>query len=191
MAPTSLRTQRLLLRQWQDGDLEPFAALNADPQVMEFFPDVLDRATSDVFVARQRALLRERGWGLWAVEVLDSGAFAGFVGLAAVPPELPASGGVEVGWRLAHSCWGQGYAPEAARAVVAHGFDVLGLDEIVSFTTERNVRSRRVMEKVGLTHDPSRDFVHPRTPGWWGAPHVLYAASRSRWEARQARHPAF
>ena len=180
-APVELRTDRLLLRQWREDDREPFAALNGDPAVMEHFPAPMDRAASDALLDRLRGDLAGRGWGLWAVEVLDGGAFAGFVGLAPVGDDLPPAPGVEVGWRLAHEHWGRGYAPEAAARAVRFAFEELALPEVVSFTTVRNARSRRVMSKIGLAHDPARDFDHPRTPGWSGQRHVVYAVTREVW----------
>jgi RimJ/RimL family protein N-acetyltransferase len=179
--PVELRTDRLLLRQWREDDRDPFAALNADPRVMEFFPAPLDRAGSDAMLDRLRADVAARGWGLWAVEVVDGGALAGFVGLAPVGDDLPPAPGVEVGWRLAHEHWGRGYAAEAATEVLRFAFEDLGLPEVVSFTTVGNARSRRVMQKIGLVHDPERDFDHPRTPGWWGQRHVVYALGRDAW----------
>jgi len=181
--PVELRTARLLLRQWRDDDRDPFAAMNADPAVMEYFPAALDRATSDAMLDRLRAGLADRGWGLWAVEVLDGGELAGFVGLAPVGDDLPPAPGVEVGWRLAQEHWGRGYAAEAATRVLRYAFEDLALPEVVSFTTVRNARSRRVMEKIGLAHDPARDFDHPRTVGWSGQRHVLYAVARGAWLA--------
>ncbi|WP_426566812.1 kynureninase [Angustibacter sp. McL0619] len=185
MAPRfdELRTSRLLLRHWTDADRRPYAALNADPEVMRHFPHPLDRASSDAMVDRLESALDERGWGLWAVERLDTGDFIGFTGLSPAD-DLPPSPCVEVGWRLARAHWGQGFAPEAARAALEVGFDGLGLDEVVSFTTTANARSRRVMTKLGLTHRPERDFDHPRTPGWHGQRHVLYAISRDVWSCR-------
>lgn len=177
---TSLRTERLLLRPWRDADREPFAALNADPEVRRHFPSTLDRAESDAEADRHAERLVRRGWGLWAVEVAGGDAFIGFIGLAPAPPLVPFNPSVEIGWRLARSAWGHGYAPEGARAVVDHAFGVLGLDELVSFTAVGNTPSRRVMEKIGMTHDPADDFDHPNVPE--GHPlrrHVLYRLRRS------------
>lgn len=171
-----LRTARLVLRQWRDEDREPFAALNADPVVMRYFPEPLPRAASDALVDRHSRLIAERGWGWWALEA--AGSFIGFVGLQPVGGDLPCHPAVEIGWRLAASSWGNGYAPEAARAVLDVAWQRLGLDEVVSFTTERNAPSRRVMEKIGMRHQPERDFDHPRVAGWVGQRHVLYAISR-------------
>ncbi len=171
---TQLGTSRFVLRQWRDEDLEPFAALNADPDVMRFFPATLDREQSDALAERAQALIAERGWGLWAVEAVGDAAFIGFVGLAVPHFEAHFTPAVEVGWRLARDQWGQGYATEAAREVVAFGFDELGLDEIVSFTSAVNERSRKVMERIGMTHDGADDFDHPSVSSGLLRPHVLY-----------------
>jgi RimJ/RimL family protein N-acetyltransferase len=156
-----LRTARLLLRDWRDADLEPFAALNADPEVMRHFRGTLSREQSDQFAGRIRARLAENGWGLWAVEVLGGPEFIGFVGLAEQTFEAHFTPAIEIGWRLARAAWGHGYAPEGARAVVDFAFGELGLDEIVSITTVGNANSRRVMTKIGMTHDPADDFEYP------------------------------
>lgn len=176
-----LRTERLVLRQWRDDDRDAWAALCADPEVMRLFPSTLARADADDFVDRHAALLDERGWGLWAVEVVGGPPFIGFTGLAVPGFAVPGrkEGCVEVGWRLAAEQWGRGYAPEAARAVLGAAWDVVGLDEVVSFTSVGNANSRRVMEKIGLT--PEREFDHPALPP--GHPlrrHVLYAITRGR-----------
>lgn len=171
-----LRTTRLLLRGWRDDDLERFAALNADPVVMEHFPAPLTREQSDAFVQRIRTGFAANGYGLWAVEVVHVGELAGFVGLNPVPPTLPiTAGGPEVGWRLARRWWGQGIATEAARAAVAHGFDAHRFPEIVSFTATTNVRSQAVMRRLGMTRDRAEDFDHPALPeGHRLRRHVLY-----------------
>ncbi|GAA4975939.1 GNAT family N-acetyltransferase [Yinghuangia aomiensis] len=177
--PRSLSTDRLLLRQWQPSDAEPFARLNADPAVMEHFVAPLDRAASDAMAGRCRAAIERDGWGLWAVEVRATGEFIGFTGLARPVVDAPFMPAVEIGWRLARSAWGHGYATEAATAAAAFGFDDVGLSEIVSFTAVRNLRSRAVMERLGMTHDPHDDFDHPRIPE--GHPlrrHVLYRLRR-------------
>jgi ribosomal-protein-alanine N-acetyltransferase len=173
-APT-LTTGRLMLRSWRDDDLAPFAALNADPRVMEFFPAVLSRAESDGLAARIRQHMEAHGFGLWAVEVPGAAPFVGFVGLTTVPPALPFAPAVEVGWRLGREHWCRGYATEAARAAVEFGFGELGLGEIVSFTAARNGPSRAVMERLGMVHSPAEDFEHPSIPaGHALRPHVLY-----------------
>jgi ribosomal-protein-alanine N-acetyltransferase len=174
MAPT-LETGRLVLRPWRDADLEPWAAMNADPRVMEFFPATLDRAESDAQVERVRAKLEADGFGWWALEAKDGPSFAGVICLQRVPYDTPFGPAYEIGWRVAPACWGRGYAPEGARAAAAHAFGVLGLDEVVALTARINVRSRRVMEKLGMTYDPADDFDHPRVAvGHPIRPHVLY-----------------
>jgi RimJ/RimL family protein N-acetyltransferase len=175
---TELRTGRLLLRQWRDDDYAPFAALNADHEVMRHFPRTMSRAESDALADGQRGLIDERGWGLWAVEAGDEG-FIGFVGLSIPRFEAHFMPAVEIGWRLARHGWGKGYATEAARAGLDFGFGELGLDEIVSFTAVVNDRSRRVMERLGMTHDPGEDFDHPVLPeGDTLRRHVLYRLGR-------------
>ena len=174
----ALSTPRLVLRQWRDDDLEPFARLNADPEVMRFFPAPLARDQSDALAARARTGIDERGWGLWAVEVVDSSRFIGFIGLAEPGFEAHFTPAVEVGWRLSRDAWGNGYATEGARAALAHGFDGLGLAEIVSFTSAINRRSRNVMERVGMHHDPADDFEHPSVPDGPLRLHVLYRLRR-------------
>lgn len=172
---TPRRTERLLLRQWQDRDRGPFAALNADPEVMRHFPSLLSEKQSEEMRERIQADLAARGWGLWALERRDTGAFVGFTGLSVPRFEAAFTPCVEVGWRLARPAWGQGLAAEAARAALEVAFAQVGLEEVVSFTTRRNVRSRAVMARLGMTHDPDDDFDHPSIAG--GDPlrrHVLY-----------------
>ena len=172
-----LDTPRLRLRPWRAEDREPFAALNADPVVMEHFVAPLDRDESDAMVDRIEADFAERGWGLWAAERRDTGDFIGFIGLSVPGFEADFTPCVEVGWRLARAHWGQGFAPEGAREAVRFGFDDLGLDEIVSFTYVGNRSSRRVMEKVGMQLE--REFDHPRVPeGHRIRRHVLYTLRR-------------
>jgi ribosomal-protein-alanine N-acetyltransferase len=174
-----LRTERLLLRHWRAEDREPFAALNADPEVMRHFPAPLTRAESDAMADRVARQLDERGWGLWVVD-LDAARspeerFLGFVGLAVPRFEAHFTPAVEIGWRLARAAWGKGYATEAAYAVLDHAFGPLGLEEVVSFTTVGNARSRAVMERIGMHRDPADDFDHPLLPE--ASPlrrHVLY-----------------
>jgi ribosomal-protein-alanine N-acetyltransferase len=174
-----IETQRLILRQWRPEDHGPFAELNADPKVMEFFPSTHPAGESDALAERNRDGITENGWGLWAVETRASGEFAGFTGLMSVPFEASFTPAVEVGWRLAHRFWGHGYAPEAARAAMAFGFDQLGLAEIVAMTAEKNLRSRRVMEKLAMTYDSADDFDHPKiAEGHPIRPHVLYRRRR-------------
>jgi ribosomal-protein-alanine N-acetyltransferase len=173
-----LRTERLTLRRWRASDRAPFAAMNADPAVMEFFPAPLTPAESDAFVDRIEAAFDDRGWGLWAVEIPD-GTFAGYVGLWPAVFESDFTPAVEIGWRLAASAWGNGYAPEAARAALTFGFEELGLDEILSFTSVLNLKSQRVMQKIGMTTNPAEDFDHPSVAdGHRLKRHVLYRISR-------------
>jgi RimJ/RimL family protein N-acetyltransferase len=156
-------TARLRLRQWHESDREPFAALNADPLVMRYFPSQLSRAESDRLIDLIQADLTERGWGLWAVEVQATAQFIGFVGLSVPRRALPFMPCVEIGWRLAQSAWGHGYATEAAKQVLAVGFVQLGLAEIVSFTSLLNQPSRAVMERIGM-QNANEDFDHPALP---------------------------
>jgi RimJ/RimL family protein N-acetyltransferase len=168
-------TDRLLLRDWRDADLDPFVAMNADPVVMEFFPETYTEERTRRFVALIRERWTQLGYGLWAVERKDTGRFIGYVGLW--PATFPAhfTPAVEVGWRLAADQWGHGYATEGARAALDYGFNTVGLDEIVSFTSAINVRSWRVMERLGMRRDVGGDFEHPNVPaGQPVRPHVLY-----------------
>lgn len=177
-----IATSRLRLRHWRDADLPAFAAMNADPRVMEHFPARLSRAESDAMVGRIREHFAKHGFGLWAVEVPAVVPFIGYVGLAVPRFEAHFAPCVEIGWRLAAGYWSQGYATEAAAAVLDHAFARLGLDEVVSFTVAANRRSWMVMERLGMTRDPAEDFEHPGLPE--GHPlrrHVLYRLSRAAW----------
>lgn len=183
-----LRTGRLVMRAWRDEDRSPFAALNADPSVMEHFPSTLSRAQSDELVDRLVDRWRAGGPSLWAVEVPGVAPFIGYVGLLAPSFEAHFTPCVEVGWRLAAEHWGRGYATEGAAAALTFGVEELGLDEIVSFTVEANSRSRRVMEKLGMHHDPADDFDHPKLPA--GHPmqrHVLYRITAQEWTTGRGR----
>ncbi len=180
---TALRTPRLLLRPWRDGDLPAFAALNADPEVRRWFPGTLTGAESDAQAVRLQAHVAAHGFGFWAVEAPGVAPFIGFVGLQrvafAAPFTTPGGPAVEAGWRLAREHWGRGYATEAARAALAHGFGPLGLAAVVAFAVPGNLASRRVMQRIGMTHDPAGDFDHPAVPE--GHPlrrHVLHRARR-------------
>ena len=176
-----LETSRLVLRRWREDDREPFAALNADPVVMEHFPATLARDRSDAAVDRIEAAFERDGWGLWAVERRDDGALLGFTGLSR-PGQLPHLGDqVEIGWRLAAHAWGRGYATEAAQEVLRFTFDPAGadLDALVSFTAVTNERSRALMRRLGMTRDAADDFAHPALPiGSPLRPHVLYRLRR-------------
>ncbi len=181
-----LETQRLVLRTWRHGDRAPFAALNADPQVMRYFESTFSRELSDAAVDRIIDHFDRHGFGWWAVEIRDDSSFAGMVGLQVPAFEAHFTPCVEIGWRLAREYWGRAYAPEAARAALAFGFEMAGLREIVSFTTTANTPSRRVMEKIGMRRDPDEDFDHPRVPE--GSPqrrHVLYRLDRDHWRDLQ------
>jgi RimJ/RimL family protein N-acetyltransferase len=175
--PTS---ERLILRQWRAADLAPFAEMNADAEVMAFMARRLDRAESDVLAGRLKAHIERHGFGFWAAELAANGAFIGFVGLVNVEFEAHFTPAVEVGWRLARPYWGQGYASDAARAALGHGFSPLGLDEIVACTVPDNRASRRVMERLGMAHDAADDFGHPLLPPEHRLHrHVLYRLARA------------
>jgi ribosomal-protein-alanine N-acetyltransferase len=185
-----LRTDRLVLRPWRDADRAPFAALNADPQVMQFFPKTLTRAESDALAGRIREHFARHGFGLWAVEAPGVAEFVGFVGLSVPSFEARFTPCVEVGWRLARPHWGRGYATEGAVAAIAFGFGDAGLEEIVSFTVPENLPSRRVMERLGMTRSAGDDFEHPFLPP--GHPlrrHVLYRLNKATWSRRQDSAP--
>ncbi|MFF5175753.1 GNAT family N-acetyltransferase [Micromonospora sp. NPDC000089] len=154
---TELRTDRLTLRDWRESDLPAWAAMNADPAVREFLGPVLTYQQSAASMLSFQDDLDRKGYGFWAVELRDTGAFIGFTGLDDVDEEVPVTG-VEVGWRLARAAWGHGYATEAARAALRHGFDTVGLPEIVAITTATNLRSQAVMRRLGMTTDPADDF---------------------------------
>ena len=183
--PHTIQTSRLLLRSWRAEDLRPFAAMNADARVMEHFPGKLSVAQSDGLGTRITNHFAEHGFGLWAVEIPGECPFAGFIGLSIPGFTAHFTPCVEVGWRLAQAVWGRGYATEGAQAVLAHGFDRLGLDQILSFTVPANLASRRVMEKIGMAHDPAENFEHPALPqGHRLRQHVLYRITRAAWQAR-------
>ncbi len=182
-----LSTARLQLRAWRAEDLAPFAALNADPEVMQFMPARLSRADSDAFAAACQGQLERDGFGLWAVEVRGTAPFIGYVGLKAPSFVAPFTPCTEIGWRLARASWGHGYATEAARACLEFAFASLALPEVVSFTVPANRRSRAVMQRLGMSEDTDGAFEHPRLPA--GHPlrhHLLYRIRPSRWAAMQA-----
>ncbi|MER6824452.1 GNAT family N-acetyltransferase [Streptosporangium sp. NPDC000563] len=179
-----LETQRLVMRRWQETDREPYAALNADPEVTEFLSSALTPEQSDRMVDRIEAGFDRYGYGLWALEVRETRQFIGWTGLAVQTFEAHFTPAVEIGWRLARSAWGHGYATEAARAALAHGFEVAELTEIVSMTTVSNIRSRAVMERLGMTRDPADDFDYPLVPAESPVRHaVLYRLSADRWRS--------
>ena len=186
--PHELTTERLLLRRWRPADREPFAALNADPLVMKHLRSTLSRQESDALIERVDATFDQNGFGPWAVEVPNVAPFIGFVGLSIPRFEAHFTPCVEIGWRIAAEHWKRGYATEAARAALRVGFEVFQLEEIVSFTVPGNLPSRRVMEKINMTHDEADDFDHPSFPD--GHPlkrHVLYRISRLGQPAESVR----
>jgi RimJ/RimL family protein N-acetyltransferase len=186
---TTLKTERLILRHWCEQDLGPFAKLNADPKVMEYFPATLSKAESDHLARRIKNKMDEKGWGMWAVSVPGVAEFIGFIGLNAedqVSLPAPFTPAVEVGWRIAFEYWGKGYATEGAKAALAYGFETLNLREIVSFTAVQNMRSRRVMERIGMHHNLKDDFEHPKLlEGHPLRKHVLYRLSRREWQTHK------
>jgi len=172
------------MRRWREQDLAPFAALNADPLVMEHFPATLSHQESGALVGHIERGFREHGYGLWALELPGEASFIGFTGLAQVRGDVPFAPAVEVGWRLARQFWGRGLASEAARASLAFGFDVHGMPEIVAYTAMNNERSRAVMRRLGMTRSAAEDFAHPAIPS--DDPpslHVLYRLTAARWRA--------
>ncbi len=177
--PRELRTERLYLRRWKPSDRLILARLNSDPRVMEYFPGLLSREESDAMADRIEAHFEQHGFGLWALEIPEVCPFAGFVGLSIPRFEAAFTPCIEIGWRLGAEHWNQGYATEGARAALKFAFEGLNAEEIVSFTVPRNVRSRRVMEKIGMTRSESDDFDHPLlTEGHPLRRHVLYRIQR-------------
>ncbi|HEY1917497.1 MAG TPA: GNAT family N-acetyltransferase [Streptosporangiaceae bacterium] len=169
----TIRTKRLVMRRWRDSDREPYAALNADPVVMRYFPATHDRTSSDDHVERMEKLFDVQGFGLWALEVADTGQFIGFTGLNPMPDGVPGAGGMEVGWRLAQHGWHQGYATEAATAALDVAFDGVGLEEVWSMTAVLNEPSQAVMKRLGM--GLHAHFEHPRVDvGHSLRPHVAY-----------------
>lgn len=182
-----LETERLILRPWREEDRAPFAALNADPRVTGHLGGVLDRPGSDAIVNRVLEGFAEHGYGPWALEVKGGSAFIGFCGIWQPSFTAHFTPCTEVGWRLAHEAWGRGYATESAEAALAYGFDALGLTEIVAYTGPDNLRSRRVMERLGMSRDPADDFDRPPlTEGAAARPHVLYRLRAAEWHRRRA-----
>jgi len=181
----SLRTPRLLLRPWRDQDFAAFAELAADPAVMEYLRPLPDRGISnEAWVARARAHWQEHGFGQWVVELPDEASFIGVVGLNAIAFAAHFTPAVEIAWRLARAYWSRGYATEAAGAALDYGFEILGLSEIVAITVPANQRSRRVMERLGMTRDPGEDFDHPSLPEGPLRRHVLYRLRNPKSRAR-------
>jgi RimJ/RimL family protein N-acetyltransferase len=177
-----IKTPRMILRPWRDEDYAPYAALNADPEVRRYWAATLSMEESDAEAAWLQKHIEEHGFGFWAAEVPGLARFIGFIGLKRVEPDLPFAPAVEAGWRLARNYWGRGYATEGAQASLADGFGRLGLKEIVAYTVAVNAPSRRVMERIGMTHDPADDFDHKdRNPN---DPHRHYVVYRKRRDER-------
>ena len=189
IVPT-IRTARLVMRPWVPEDLAPFAALCADPVVMEHFQGLMTFDQCEEFIRRVDACWSDRGWGLWAIEVPGVAPFIGYVGLW--PADHVCDRPAEVGWRLAKEHWGNGYAPEAAAEALRLWFDEIGAPEIYSFTVTQNHNSRRVMDKIGLRHDPGGDFDHPLVDPALHPDlvrHVLYRLTADEWRAAVSGEP--
>jgi ribosomal-protein-alanine N-acetyltransferase len=177
-----------VLRRWRDEDRAPWAAMNADPEVMRYFPSLLTREQADAMIDKVEELIDEDGFGWWAVAARDTGELLGMTGISPVRFEASFTPAVEVGWRFARSAWGHGYATEAAGAALDFGFDVAGLEEIFAVAVPRNERSLAVMERLGMERVPGADFDHPRVPA--DSPvrrHVVYRIAAERWRARRAQ----
>lgn len=169
-----IETKRLILRPWREEDLEPFACMNADSRVREYFPSVLSSEESHRQAASHIRHITAEGWGFWAVSIKGGAPFIGFIGMQKIDflPDIPPT--VEIGWRLAHPFWGQGFATEGALASLKYGFDKLHLPEILAFTARDNIRSQTVMKKIGMSY--VKDFDHPKLPKEHPlSPHVLYS----------------
>ena len=185
-----IETERLYLRQWQASDFAVFAEINADPEVMKYFPKLLTPKVSDIIASKCQQLIANQGWGLWAVSLKDRskehGAFIGFVGLNDTHADMSFAPAVEIAWRLHKDYWGQGYATEAARAALNFAFTELSLDEVVSFTAVINKRSQLIMERIGMM-DTRANFYHPALdPNHRLAEHVLYNITRQQWNNQLA-----
>lgn len=182
----TIETERLYLRQWQASDFATFADMNADPEVMQYFPKLLTPRVSDIIANKCQQLIADNGWGLWAVSLKvdeeNSGGFIGFVGLNDTHADMSFAPAVEIAWRLHRAYWGQGYATEAARASLNFAFTELGLEEVVSFTAVINKRSQLIMQRIGMT-DTQDNFYHPALKSTHPlAEHVLYKISRQQWQ---------
>ena len=181
MNAITLITPRLNLRQWRESDREPFATMNADPSVMQFFPALQSRESSNASIAAWESQFAAQRWSNWAVELVESGEFIGFIGLTVPRRVFSFSPCVEIGWRLVRAHWGRGYATEGALVALRAGFEQIGLAEVVSFTALANARSRAVMERIGM-RNTNQDFEHPGVPE--GNPlrqHCLYKVTRQQW----------
>lgn len=181
MTVTTLETERLYLRQWQPSDLAIFANMNADPEVMQYFPKLLSATVSDVIANKCQQLITDNGWGFWAVSIKQSHTFIGFVGLNETHADMPCAPCVEIAWRLRKEFWGQGYATEAAHASLKFGFETLALADIVAFTSTINQRSQQLMARIGMTNTQD-NFYHPALSCTHRlAEQVLYKINREQW----------
>jgi RimJ/RimL family protein N-acetyltransferase len=181
-----LKTERLLLRQWRSEDMPGFAELNADPEVMEFYPQLLSPQTSNAGAEKFKSLISKNGWGFWAVESTPERSFIGLVGLHRPTYDLPFGPCVEIGWRLARAYWGKGYATEAARVCLEFAFDSLKLSEVYAFTSVPNMKSRAVMERLDMVNMQA-NFDHPMMPH--DSPlreHVVYKIEKQHWQFKQS-----
>lgn len=184
--PIEFNTPRLALVRWHDRHRAPFAEMNGDPEVMRYFPALLTTEQTNSVVDTWRAQFAEEGWSNWAVELHGTGEFVGFIGLSVPRRQLPCSPCTEIGWRLKRSAWGHGYATEGAKECLRVGFERLGLEEIVSFTTLTNLASIAVMQRIGMTNT-NQDFEHPAVPaGNSLRPHCVYKITRAQWQERDA-----
>lgn len=176
-----LKTSRLILRQWKECDFIHLARMNVDPDVMEYYPSILSEEESNVMANKLKMIIAERGWGFWAVEILKTKEFIGFVGLHCPTYDLPVTPCVEVGWRLGKKYWRKGYATEAAQESLRFAFENLGLKEIYSFTSVQNRKSWLVMERLKMTNTKN-NFEHPIIPeGHYLREHVLYKITADQW----------
>ena len=180
--PVELRTKRLILRQWKQDDYPLFYRINADPQIMKFYPRTLAEDESNKMADKLRDLISLRGWGLWAIETIEGNEFIGFVGLHEPAYDLPVTPCVEIGWRLNKKYWGYGYATEAAEASLKYAFEELGLSEVYSFASLQNTKSCAVMQRLNM-FDTGNNFEHPNMPvGHELREHVLYKITKQQWK---------
>jgi 3-dehydroquinate dehydratase/shikimate dehydrogenase len=181
-----IKTKRLILRPWLPEDFAPFAQMNADPRVRQYFLSTLTPKESNLEASAHARFIEEHGWGLWAVSVPSVADFIGFIGLNQIRFTAPFTPAIEIGWRLAHEYWGKGYATEGALASLTYGFDTLKLNEIVSFTSIHNIPSISIMKKIGMKHNPADDFDHPKiSKGHPLRRHVLYRINKQLYDATQ------
>jgi RimJ/RimL family protein N-acetyltransferase len=186
-APVELRTPRVLLRQWKEGDHDEWGAMNADTEVRQYFPAVNDQATSQDEMTRCRAGITQRGWGFWALEIPGVDAFAGFVGLNSPAITAPWQPAVEIGWRLKRSMWGKGYATEAATAALHFAFTSLELPFVMAMSVSTNTPSHKVMKRIGMCPWPGMEFDHPRVPADWPLKrHIVHRITREDWARQQS-----